>query len=69
VRIVQAHNRHATRGGADDVLDREATLLRDAGHEVEQLLVEPGGTRDPLAEATAAVWNRRAVADLGLDPS
>ena len=64
MRIVQAHNRHATRGGADDVLDREATLLRDAGHEVEQLLVEPGGTRDPLAEATAAVWNRRAVADL-----
>ena len=46
------------------MLDREAALLRAAGHEVEQLIVDPGGTGDALAEATAAVWNRRAVADL-----
>lgn len=64
MRIVQAHNRHASRGGADDVLDREAALLRAAGHEVEQLIVEPGGTGEALAEATAAIWNRRAVAEL-----
>jgi glycosyltransferase involved in cell wall biosynthesis len=64
VRVVQAHNRHASRGGADDVLDREAALLRAAGHEVEQLLVEPGGSRGALADAAASVWNAGAVAEL-----
>ena len=35
MRILIAHNEYRYRGGEDSVVDAEATLLRDHGHEVE----------------------------------
>ncbi|GAA5141797.1 glycosyltransferase [Nocardioides marinquilinus] len=64
MRVLQAHSRHATRGGADAVLDSDAELLRAAGHEVVQHLAEPAGRVAATREAVDAVWNRRAVAAL-----
>ena len=60
MRVLQAHNRHGSLGGADEVLDLERQLLEQAGHSVEQLFTAPaesGGVRDGLD----AVWNQRAV--------
>lgn len=57
LRVLQAHNRHATRGGADAVLDQDRRMLEGAGHVVSRLLTEPvedAGAR----EALRAVWNR-----------
>lgn len=57
LRILQAHNRHATRGGADAVLDQDRRMLEDAGHLVSRIITEPvdkAGARS----AVQAVWNR-----------
>jgi glycosyltransferase involved in cell wall biosynthesis len=62
--VLQLHNRHATRGGADDVLDLERTLLESAGHDVEQLTVAPGGELSKARAAVSAVWNRQVAAEL-----
>jgi glycosyltransferase involved in cell wall biosynthesis len=67
VRILQLHNRHASRGGADDVMDEERDILGRAGHEVDQFVVR--ATADmpgkPVEQALSAVWNRAATAELG----
>lgn len=60
MRILQAHNRHATRGGADIVMQQERELLTDAGHAVDELVTdakEAGGWREGLD----AVYNRDTV--------
>ena len=66
MRVLQVHNRHATRGGADIVLDQEAQLLSQAGHDVEQIVAagadESGRSR--LALAVNAVWSQDAAATL-----
>ncbi len=60
MRILQAHSRHATRGGADHVIERERGLLVDAGHEVRQYFADPGDTGAAgWRQAGAAVWNPR----------
>lgn len=63
MRILQAHNRHATRGGADDVMDRERDLLTEAGHDVEQFIVAPASesSMSSLQRGAAATWNRQAT--------
>ncbi len=48
------------------MLQQEADLLRDAGHDVDQLL-EPaaeGSGRGPVSLGVAAVWNRSATSEL-----
>jgi glycosyltransferase involved in cell wall biosynthesis len=63
MRILQLHNRHATRGGADDVLEQDCEMLRGAGHVVEQYVLPPAGADAGRAHlAVRAVWNRNAVA-------
>jgi len=59
MRVLQLHNLHRARGGADEVLEQEGEVLEGAGHQVECFTVaaaEAGGVR----AATAAVWNREA---------
>lgn len=66
MRILLAHNRHRTAGGADDVLARERDLLRDAGHDVDEFLVpaaEDAGL-NAVQMGAAAVWNRSAAREL-----
>lgn len=59
MRILQAHSRHASQGGADHVMARERDLLVAAGHEVRQYVVEAAGdlARPAWRQATDAVWN------------
>lgn len=66
MRILLAHNRHRTSGGADHVLEREADLLRAAGHDVDLFLV-PAAEDAGLSSAQmgmAATWNRNAMREL-----
>lgn len=56
LRIVQAHNRHATRGGADVVLDQDHRMLESAGHHVTRLITESAEKGDARS-AVQAVWN------------
>lgn len=66
MRVLQVHNRHATRGGADDVLDQERVALLGAGHEVTGFVPGPAGEqqRSRAAQAVDAVWNRALAAEL-----
>lgn len=63
MRILQAHSRHATRGGADHVIDRERELLVAAGHHVEQYFTAPASGAG-VKQATAAVWNVSAAREV-----
>jgi glycosyltransferase involved in cell wall biosynthesis len=67
MRVLQVHNRHAARGGADEVLEQEAALLEEAGDVVDQFLFGPAGevSGGGLSQAISAVWNRRACTELG----
>jgi glycosyltransferase involved in cell wall biosynthesis len=58
------HNRHASRGGADEVLDLERSLLKGAGHRVDQLTVAPAGSSGHVRAAAHAVWNRQVAGEL-----
>jgi len=66
VRVLQLHNRHSSRGGADDVMDQERTVLAGAGHDVEQYVVQPASESSggSLSQALAAVWNRDVTSEL-----
>jgi len=66
MRILMAHNRHHTIGGADHVLARERDILRAAGHEVGEFFV-PAAEDSGLSAVqmgVAAVWNRAATREL-----
>jgi glycosyltransferase involved in cell wall biosynthesis len=63
MRILQAHSRHATRGGADHVIDRERDLLVAAGHQVEQYFTAPASGAG-VKQAASAVWNVSAARDV-----
>jgi glycosyltransferase involved in cell wall biosynthesis len=67
MRILQAHNRHATRGGADHVMDTDQRLLVAAGHTVERFIVPSAeeSSRSAASMGLAAVVNRTAARDLG----
>lgn len=67
MRILQLHNHHAALGGAMEVLAHEAELLDGAGHDVDQLTLEPTDQLglSALRAGAKAVWNveaQRAVA-------
>jgi glycosyltransferase involved in cell wall biosynthesis len=64
LRIVQAHNRHATRGGADVVLDQDRRMLESAGHQVTRLITEPVDKADARS-AAQAVWNSDTARRVG----
>jgi glycosyltransferase involved in cell wall biosynthesis len=67
MRVLQVHNRHRARGGADEVLEQERTLLERAGDVVDQFLLDAAGegSGGGLSQAVSAVWNRQACGELG----
>lgn len=64
LRVLQVHNRHSARGGADEVLEDEGQLLRTAGHAVEQFCLEPASANSRLRGSVEAVWNVAATRKL-----
>lgn len=60
MRVLQVQSMSRTRGGADDVMDQEAALLRSGGHDVEQLRYEAVGEHAGPRQALDVVWNRAA---------
>lgn len=66
MRILQLHNDHQSLGGAPQVMEHEAELLRQAGHEVRQYRVAPAEELklSPLRSAAKAVWNVEATRDV-----
>lgn len=61
--IVQFHTRYRQAGGEDGVVDAEADVLRDGGHNVDQVFF--ANPTEPMAAASAlmaAPWNPRAAA-------
>jgi glycosyltransferase involved in cell wall biosynthesis len=67
MRVLQVHNRHSARGGADEVLEQEAALLEASGDVVDQFLFGPADevSGRGVNKAISAVWNRTACAELG----
>lgn len=69
MRILIAHNAYQQRGGEDSVVENECRLLREAGHDVDLLLVSNdvikgiGATLKAAAEVTYSDAGRRMVAD------
>lgn len=67
MRILLVHNRYRQRGGEDLVFEREAQLLRDAGHEV-QAYERHNDEIDGIGAASLAaqtIWSKRTVAEVG----
>lgn len=54
LRILLAHNRYQHYGGEDTVVEAEAQLLRDLGHEVDLFLVDNDNIQGLAAKLTAA---------------
>jgi glycosyltransferase involved in cell wall biosynthesis len=67
MRILQAHNHHAAKGGAMEVLAHERELLLAAGHEVEQYTLPAAEDLglSGLRAGAKAVWNREAAREVG----
>lgn len=62
MRVLQVHCRYRLPGGEDAVVEREAALLRAAGHDVETLVVHnPESARTTAVALAAAPWNRAAA--------
>jgi glycosyltransferase involved in cell wall biosynthesis len=62
VRILQVHTRYREPGGEDAVVEAEAALLREAGHEVVQHQVaNPQGTLATAAVLSRSPWNAGAA--------
>ena len=60
MRILQLHNHHSSIGGATEVMVHEGDLLREAGHEVDELTL---AAADQLGlssgrQALKAIWNK-----------
>lgn len=67
LRIMLVHNRYQQYGGEDTVVEAEAQLLRDAGHQVDQFLVDNDniqGLRAKLTAAALTTYNPRSRAAL-----
>lgn len=56
LRILLVHNRYQQYGGEDTVVEAEAQLLRDAGHEVNWFLVDNDNIHGLGAKLTAAAF-------------
>lgn len=74
VRVLQVHARYRQAGGEDTVLESEARLLRQAGHDVHQFLAENPPGAGAIVSLAGALWNpvaaarlRRAVAAVSPD--
>jgi len=66
VRILQVHNRYRDAGGEDTVVDSEARLLEQAGHEVIRVVHDnPPGSVDAAVTFVASPWNLRQAARMG----
>ena len=66
MRILLMHNHHASLGGAMEVLEHEAGLLSDAGHEVREFTLpatEELGL-SPVRAGLKAVWNSEAAREV-----
>lgn len=66
MKILIAHNEYKYPGGEDSVVDAEATLLREHGHEV-QFYKRSNFELDSISRASAALstfWSHRTVSDL-----
>lgn len=58
MRVLQIHNRYRNAGGEDAVVEAEAEVLADAGHQVEQLIRRnPQGAFHAGAELLFSPWN------------
>jgi glycosyltransferase involved in cell wall biosynthesis len=60
MRVLQVHNRQLAPGGADVVIENDARMLRDRGHEVDQLILSSDQELDASSRLRAgakAVWN------------
>jgi glycosyltransferase involved in cell wall biosynthesis len=70
LRVLQVHNHYAPGwGGEDTVVELEAQLLRDHGHEVDEFTDSTAGLKtDPLLRqllaAPSFLWSRHAYQDL-----
>lgn len=63
MRVLQIHNEYRDRGGEDVVVEREARILRDAGHHVTQLRVRnPEGGFEAARKLAVAPWNPASFA-------
>ncbi|MBA2574834.1 MAG: glycosyltransferase family 4 protein [Nocardioidaceae bacterium] len=66
MRILQLHNHHANKGGAMEVLAHESSLLKAAGHDVDEYTV--AATEDlslsSMRAGIKAIWNQQVASDL-----
>jgi glycosyltransferase involved in cell wall biosynthesis len=61
LKIISVHNRYVQPGGEDQVFESEARLLREAGHQVQQVQEQttyPDGIVKKLGVAVDCVWSR-----------
>jgi glycosyltransferase involved in cell wall biosynthesis len=65
MRVLQVHARYREPGGEDRVVEAEAELLRSAGHEVVQHVVEnPAGNLAAAGTMALSAWNPLAARDV-----
>jgi len=64
MRVLNVHNKHQGHGGSEVVFEFVTRLLREHGHEVQELSrdnAEIGGLGAKLAAAASMVWSRRSA--------
>lgn len=62
MKVLQLHTAYRQRGGEDAVVEAEAQMLRNAGHEVVQLIARnPDQSLPALAALVQAPWNASSV--------
>jgi glycosyltransferase involved in cell wall biosynthesis len=66
MKIAIVHAVYRQRGGEEEVVHAESALLREAGHEVREFLVDNEAMTylTPVRQAIATIWNGSAVRDL-----
>lgn len=62
MRILQLHTRYRQRGGEDVVVDAEARVLREAGHDVRQVIARnPDSNLKAVGNLVLSPWNPAAA--------
>lgn len=65
MKVLQVHNQYRVYGGEDAMLDLEANLLRQHGHEVERFTVSNKTVEKPsLRTGVETIWSHRSKRDL-----